>query len=207
MASSSDDPIAPGFLIASPKLDGSPFERAVVLMVQHDSQGSMGYIVNKRVDINFGSLLLSVDASIETAMSDEVFARQVLFGGPVRVSQLWLVHRDEGARPTDDPQRLADQEASGDIIFASDWKVSASAETIERVATSDDPPTMFPVLGYAGWGGGQLEEEIEDGSWLMCSFDEKLLLHDDQQSLWKTALDRTGVHPTAFLMMAKGDSA
>ncbi|MGM0557774.1 MAG: YqgE/AlgH family protein [Myxococcota bacterium] len=207
MTSSSDDQIAPGFLIASPKLDGSPFERAVVLMVQHDSQGSMGYIINKRVELNFGSLLLSVDASLETAMPDDIFAKQVRFGGPVRVSQLWLLHRHEGAQPTDDPQLLADQEASGDIVFAEHWKVSASAETIEQVATVDDAPPMLPVLGYSGWGGGQLEDEIEDGSWLMCDFDEELLIEDEPRTLWKAALDRTGVHPTAFLMMAKGDSA
>lgn len=207
MANSSEDQIAPGFLIASPKLDDSPFERAVILMVQHDGQGSMGFIINKRVDMNFGSLLYSVDASMDQDISDDIFTNRVFFGGPVRVSQLWLIHHQEGAEPTGDPEALAREEASGDIVFARGWKVSASAETIQRVALEGPDTPLFPLLGYAGWGGGQLEDEIEDGSWLMCDFDEDLLRHDDPGSLWKTALDRTGVHPTAFLMMAKGDSA
>lgn len=206
MAPSTDDQIAPGFLIASPKLDDSPFERAVILMVQHDSQGSMGYIINKRVDINFGSLLASIDEGLDLTIPDQTFARQVFFGGPVRVSQLWLIHRDEGAVPSEDPQQLAEQEASGDIVFAEHWKVSASAETIESVATNSSEAPLFPVLGYSGWGAGQLEDEIEDGSWLMCDFSQDLLLHEDPKTLWKKALDQTGVHPTAFLMMAKGDS-
>jgi putative transcriptional regulator len=206
MASSTDDQIAPGFLIASPKLDGSPFERAVILMVQHDSGGSMGFIINKRVDINFGSLLVSVDEALEAKISEETFAHSVFFGGPVRVSQLWLIHHEDGLEPTDDPDAIAEREERGDIIFARDWRVTASAEAIESVAANGADGPLFPVLGYSGWGGGQLEGEIEEGSWLMCDFSEELLQHADTQSMWKKALDQTGVHPTAFLMMAKGDS-
>lgn len=202
MSATNDDQIVPGFLIASPKLDGSPFERALVLMVQHDADGSMGYIVNKRVDVDFGELMTSVDDTIESRMCGAYREHDVYFGGPVRVGQLWLIHRSETA----EDGYVAPGDPEGDIVFTDDWRVSASAETIEWVATQQTDAPIFPVLGYAGWGGGQLEEEIEEGSWLMCDFDEQLLVNDDPPSMWDAALEKTGVHPTAFLMMAKGES-
>lgn len=206
MTALTDDSFAPGFLISSPRLEGSPFERAVVLMVQHGEEGAMGYIVNKPLQLTFGGLMASVDGALEERMAGSTRERAVLYGGPVRTSQLWLIHQDRGAERSDDQAVEAARAADGDIVFADGWVVSASAMAIERVGASASTPPVYPVLGYAGWGPGQLEAEIGEGSWLWCAMDEELLTEAEPEQMWDRALARTGVHPAAFLMMARGDA-
>ena len=122
------------------------------------------------------------------------------------MGQLWLIHRDSDFEVPQTPQHQVELEEEGNLAFTDNWMVSASAEIIESVGRSGSDDPIVPVLGYAGWGAGQLEGEIEEGSWLMCSFDEELLDIEDVEKLWDTSLERTGVDPTAFLMMARGES-
>lgn len=198
--------MAPGFLIASPKLDGGPFERAVILLVHHDEEGAMGQIINKPIEVDFGTLIASVNEEIEEAILAERFEQTVYFGGPVRMEQLWVLykHRAEQGRegePDDDfPYDLIESE---DIDFADQWTLTASGRVIEDFALHETDDYFMPVLGYAGWGAGQLESELEEGSWLVADFDEALLRQTAPADCWRRALAAIGVEPTAFLMMGK----
>jgi putative transcriptional regulator len=224
MADPTDDTssMAPAFLVASPKLDGSPFERAVILLVHHDSEGAMGYIVNKPVEVDFGTLIASVNEPLEDAILKERFEQTVYFGGPVRLEQLWVIFKhahpgaEEGteraAMPTvDEAIGVSDD---GEVLieppnldFGDDWSLSASGRIIERFALEETDDFFMPMLGYTGWGGGQLESEIEEGSWLIADFDESLIHHTAPADCWDRALASLGVEPTAFLMMGKVGSA
>ncbi|MEM1349987.1 MAG: YqgE/AlgH family protein [Myxococcota bacterium] len=200
MASQIDGSLAPGFLIASPKLDGSPFERAVIVMVHHDDQGAMGFIVNKPLDIDFGSLLESVqeDEYASRAIADGCFDVFVHFGGPVRVEQLWVIYNHDGVpfEPDND---------HGMISFGGTWTLVASSDSIEAFAFGERVNAFLPFIGYTGWGPGQLEGELEEGSWLCLDFQDDLVLDQDAdgEDIWAEALGRLGVHPMAFLMMSK----
>src|SRR5690554_7998938 len=88
--------MSPAFLVASPRLDGSPFERAVILLVHHDLSGAMGYIINKPVDVDFGTLISSVNTEIESKILADRFQKAVYFGGPVRLEQLWVLYTRSG---------------------------------------------------------------------------------------------------------------
>lgn len=198
--------MAPGFLVASPKLDGSPFERAVILLVHHDEEGAMGQIINKPIEVDFGTLIASVNEEIEEAILPERFEQTVYFGGPVRMEQLWVLYKREGeGEPAGrEPSEFIEP---ADIDFADRWTLSASGHVIEDFALHDTDDYFMPVLGYAGWGAGQLEGELEEGSWLVADFDEALMRQTPPADCWKRALAAIGVEPTAFLMMGKMGSA
>lgn len=206
-SSGNNHSVAPGFLVASPKLDGGPFERAVILMTHHDEQGSMGFIVNKPVDVDFGTLISSVNEAIEPQISAQRYEERVFFGGPVRMEQLWVIFRGEVAVELDDPIEEGEVVEPANLRFADGWIQSASGQVIEALATGEGEEFVMPVLGYAGWGAGQLESEIEAGSWLAADFDERLITECAPADCWRRALKLIGVEPTAFLMMAKMGSA
>lgn len=204
--------IAPGFLVASPKLDDTPFERAVVVMVDHDDQGAMGFIVNKPLEIDFGSIIQSVDDETARNIEPESYDVPVHFGGPVRVEQLWLMFQRSlgGDTTTAADRRLKDKIALPDdsaLTFSDDWHLAASGDLIEEFATGDQHGDYRPLLGYCGWGEGQLEAEIEEGSWLLLDFDGDFVLETVPDVHWEDALDRLGVDPAAFLMMGQSGMA
>jgi putative transcriptional regulator len=230
-----DSSMSPGFLVASPKLDGSPFERAVILLVHHDPRGAMGYIINKPVDVDFGTLIASVNTAIQPKILADRFEKTVYFGGPVRIEQLWVLYKHElgeepealqgGAAPS--PPEPAAHTVSesmqnmfsgalpaaqelldpGELAISDRWALSASGRVIEDFAMGQADDYFMPVLGYAGWGAGQLEAEIGEGSWLLADFDDSLIFDGSPFDCWTRALDEIGIDPTTFLMMGKVGSA
>lgn len=206
MAESTDKmtSMAPGYLVASPKLDGGPFERAVILLVHHDQHGAMGQIINKPVEVDFGTLIASVNEEIEDAILPERFDKTVYFGGPVRIEQLWVLfqHGQAGQQP-----RVGDFVEPADLEVGEEWTLSASGRVIEDFALHETDDYFMPVLGYAGWGAGQLEKELEEGSWLVGDFDDALICQTHPNDCWDRALEQIGVGPTAFLMMGKMGTA
>lgn len=196
------DTFSPGFLIASPKLDGGPFERTVILMVHHDAEGSMGFIINKPLSIDLGSLLESADEQLPGEVTAGCYELDVHFGGPVRIEQLWLIYNDEDTSSS--PGELERLELSGMLQFDENWCLVADSDSIESFVYGHRSAPFRPYIGYTGWGPGQLEEEFEDGSWLFLDFQEDLVFNEcDPDDCWDNALARLGVNPMAFLMMGK----
>ncbi|MEZ4458302.1 MAG: YqgE/AlgH family protein [bacterium] len=190
------DTLSPGFLIASPRLDGSVFERSVIVMVHHDAEGAMGFIVNKPIDVDLGTLLEMVDVDADR-ISQACYDETVFFGGPVRVEQLWVMEHSDTTRAT----------AEEDIDFLPGWKVATSADTIKDLAFDAARGTLKPYMGYTGWGPGQLEGEIAEGSWLLLEFDGDLVFTHDFETVWATALERLGVSEMVFTMMGRAGEA
>ena len=205
--------MAPGFLVASPRLDGSVFERSVILLVHHDAHSAMGYMVNKPVEVDFGTLIVSVNQALEPQILPERFDKTVYFGGPVRIEQLWVLFRGGGAHPKgadesgEEFAEFGPFDEPGHLTFGDAWTLSGAGDVIEDFAIEPTDDYFMPVLGYAGWGAGQLEGEIEEGSWLMADFDEDLICNTPPGQCWQKALDQIGVDPTAFMMMGKVGSA
>lgn len=208
----STDSISPGFLVASPKLDDTPFERAVVVMVNHDEQGAMGFIVNKPLEINFGSVIQSVHDGVDSEILPESYEVSVHFGGPVRVEQLWLMFRrqlveEENSTANQELKQKLELPGDSAFSFGEEWFLAASGDLIEGFALGEQHGAYRPFIGYCGWGPGQLTGEIEDGSWLLLDFDDEFLLESLPDLQWEDALDRLGVDPTAFLMMGTAGMA
>jgi len=211
---SDDESLAPGFLVAAPKLEGSPFERAVIAMVHHDDDGAMGFIVNKPVEIDFGTLLQNAEETVTEEIDPATFDKTVSFGGPVRVEQLWVLYHAPGPREAPTEAELTGAaggveqfEEVAEWAFHDDWVVAGSGSVIESFARGDRDATFHPIIGYSGWGPGQLEGEIEEGSWLAVDFDDTLLLETEPDERWEAALDIVGLDPQSFIMMGEGGMA
>lgn len=199
------DVLAPGFLVASPRLDGSLFERSVIVMVHHDPEGAMGFIVNKPLEVDFGSLLEMVELE-NGSIAPHCYDQEVFFGGPVRVEQLWVIYNGmlESTEPEHDFDAL---QSEGEVRFHEEWALSGTSHSIESFAFGREDNLFRPYVGYAGWGPGQLEKEIGEGSWLLLDFEDDMVVDVASDAMWDFALQRLGVDETTFMMMGKSGLA
>lgn len=160
---------------------GDPrFERAVVLVCAHDADHAMGLTVNHPVGgLTVPDLLkrLDIDATIE--IPEEL----VLIGGPVERERGFVLHTD-------------DYQAEHSLDVGAGVALTATREVLEAMAGRDAAPRRARLaLGYAGWGAGQLEDEIKHNVWLVCEPDEALLFDGDHENKWSRALAKLGVDP------------
>jgi putative transcriptional regulator len=178
--------IAPGLLLAMPQLDDPNFERAVVLMIEHNEEGSFGLIVNRPSDLRIPDVLESM--SIEWGGDPEAV---VWSGGPVMPHTGWVLHE-----PTD----LPIEEGRVDIVPG--IMLSTSPERLRALAEKPPGKIRF-VLGFSGWGPAQLEEELASGAWLNAQVTPELVFETPSAAMWEAALRSLGIEPTT-LVPARG---
>ena len=146
------------FLIATPVIGSGFFNRSLTYLCHHDADGAMGIVINQHLDLALSDLLEHLDIETVSDLSDY----QVLAGGPVGTEQGFVLHRGspkwEGSRAVGEDLSLT---TSRDILFA--------------LAVGDGPKDYLVALGYAGWGPGQLEEEVSGNSWLTVPADRRIL--------------------------------
>ena len=169
----------PYLLLAAPILSDPNFEKTVVLMGHHSEEGAVGWIVNRLVEGGAKALLPEeVSATIHPQTPLRI-------GGPVATPGLIVVHRDA-------------IEGIESIEMAPGLVVSATPAVLPRVfaaAPGGGPVGGLLVFGYSGWGPGQLEHEMEEGSWLVLPYDPSFAFASDVADLWERALAELGVRP------------
>ncbi|WP_189057301.1 YqgE/AlgH family protein [Deinococcus daejeonensis] len=157
------------FLVASPHLRGSLFEGTVILLLEHDTKGAMGLIVNAPMTQSVQELMPELAGHPEVAW----------LGGPVDPTLGWCLY----AQPVD---------MEGELRLLPGLTVSSSLDVLRAVERSGQP--FMLVLGYAGWGAGQLTEEAREGTWVWVEQSTPELLWDvPAEERWQSALDRLGV--------------
>jgi putative transcriptional regulator len=171
--------LAPGLLLAMPQLADPNFSRAVVLMIEHGEQGSFGLVINHPSPIRAAELLESLDM---TWRGDE--AAVVWAGGPVSPSTGWVLH---------EPVEIA-QPGAGTIEITSTISLSTSPERLRAIA-SQPPRKIRLLLGYSGWGAGQLATEMARGAWLHTSADAGLVFDTPPDEIWDDAMRSLGINP------------
>ncbi len=164
-------------LIAMPALNDGFFDRSVIYVCAHSSEGAMGIVLNQAMpDIAFGDLLEQLH------LPHSPRAPVVHFGGPVETGRGFVLHTPDFQR--DDTVRLtASQSITGTI------------ENLRAIADGRGPERSIFALGYAGWGPGQLEAELQANSWLTVPADDDLVFSSDLPHKWDMALARLGVAP------------
>ena len=166
-----------------PQLVDPNFHRGVVLLVHHDDSGSFGVVVNRAAPITADHLCRSI--GIDWQGDPE---QQVHWGGPVQPEMGWVLFDDLSTDEGDEDVR---QLCAG-LCFA------GSMEVLRRVA-SCPPPRMRMMLGYAGWGPGQLEEELVASAWLVAPLDGRALFDVATPDLWEHAVRSLGVEPATLV--------
>ncbi|HSC87824.1 MAG TPA: YqgE/AlgH family protein [Polyangiaceae bacterium] len=182
--------LAPGILIAAPPLDDPHFDRSVVLLASHDEEGAFGWVINGSEVMSLEELLVRAGISDEPRELPGVVRR----GGPVSEEQVWLVY-PEGSRLVG---------VEGQIQVAPGLMATASRTFLEELAGGRAVPGLLAIAGYAGWGPGQLEREIQRGSWLPGPADVDLVLETPAADAWFRAYERVGTSPFAFATRTVG---
>lgn len=162
------------FLISMPKLRGSYFGDALIYLWAHDENGAQGLVVNHPFDLSLGDLLSQLQMPATANL-----AGKVVSGGPVEPQQGFILH-------TDDVDVDGSEPASG--AGGVGLRISFSREMLELIAAERGPNRFLLALGYAGWGAGQLEEELADGSWLTAPSSHDVLF----ETPFEKRLDRVG---------------
>ena len=176
--------MAPGLLLAMPQLADPNFSRSVVLMIEHGQHGSFGLVINHPSLIKASELLESLNmpwAGEDTAV--------VWAGGPVSPSTGWVLHE-----PITFPEP-----GQGTIAITSTISLSTSPDRLRLLATR--PPKFIRLLlGYSGWGPGQLESEMSRGAWLHASADPALVFDTPPEEMWERAMRSLGINPESLFV-------
>ena len=168
-------------LLATPRMTDFRFEKAVILICSHNANGAMGIIVNKpTLELKFEDVLTQLKINSQNAGSD----KKIYFGGPVEYGRGFVVHSPD----------YDSYDAS--ITICKELFLTASKGIVEDIANGRGPRNSLLALGYAGWGPGQLENEILSDSWLICEPDANLVFTLQPEFTWIDALKKLGVNPS-----------
>jgi putative transcriptional regulator len=167
-------------LIAMPGIGDPRFERSLILLCAHDHDHAMGIAVNQPVE---GLTLPDLLERLEVEVRDDLPDDSVLLGGPVQTERGFVVH-------TDDFQADHSLKVDGGLTL------TTTREVLEAMGRGDSHPRRaLLALGYAGWGAGQLEQEIRQNVWLTVEADEALVFDDGYETKWARAVAKLGVDP------------
>ncbi len=159
----------PFLLVATPSMADNRFKRTVILMINHGDEGSFGIIINRSLSINLQSIAKESGLPCELPVESKAF-----YGGPVEPQKGMVLVK--GGLPMPD-----------DTVI--DWIhfVSSRKDLLESLL--DDATHEFRLyLGYSGWGPGQLDDEISQGTWVTKPLISEWLLSDNSDSLWEVIL-------------------
>lgn len=165
------------FLVAMPNLIDTFFYHSVVYLCEHDENGAMGIIINRPTKIQLTELLghLHIDNHSEWVQS-----RTVLFGGPVKKDQGMVLH--------DGGEHWKSTLGIDENLF-----LTTSSDILPDLGSSKGPRNALVTLGYAGWGEGQLEQEMAENSWLTVPANHQLLFDTPADERWEASAKLLGI--------------
>ncbi|WP_417498307.1 YqgE/AlgH family protein [Maricaulis sp.] len=167
-------------LIASPGIGDPRFDRSVILMCDHSAEHAMGIVLNKRVE---GLRLPEVFEQLGVEITEDTVDRPVLLGGPVERQRGFVLHTNDF------------QTSDSTLPVTGDIALSSTKDALDAMASSTPPRRSLLALGYAGWGSGQLEDELAANAWLVADADEALVFSSDIEGKWQNALSILGISP------------
>jgi putative transcriptional regulator len=177
--------LAPALLLSMPQLLDANFGRSVVLLCEHEPEGAFGLIVNRQAELTAGEavgLLPPIEAPNDLPL---------LVGGPVEPQRGWIL--------TAQPPSGVEHRDLGAGLYLSASPVLLRQALVARPA----PQRTIVLAGYAGWGPGQLDEELEQSSWLIMPVELDLIFETPSAATWETAIRRLGADPH-LLQMGQG---
>lgn len=162
-----------------PSLDDPNFHRSVTLICEHNEEGAMGIVVNQPTEVTTSELL----DHLEIEVQPDFHERPVLAGGPVQMDRGFVIH--SGAKKWQSSLELDKQ-----------IKITTSQDILKALPLQKDLDDAFVALGYAGWGPGQLEQELADNAWLSVAADPKILFFTAVDQRWQQAAQLLGIDIT-----------
>jgi putative transcriptional regulator len=183
----SESSLAPSLLVAMPQLLDPNFKRAVVLLVQHDETSTFGVVLNRPTPIRAPNLCSTLEIEWCGSADDGID-----WGGPVEPQTGWVIFGDDN-----------EIEAGESVSCLADGVCFAGSLEVLRQVASAPPKNLRLLLGYAGWGPGQLEIELSQGSWLLAPLSPDVIFEVSAEGMWEHVVRSLGVDP-ATLVAARG---
>jgi putative transcriptional regulator len=164
-------------LIAMPQMQDTRFDRSVIFMCVHNEDGAMGLMVNRlSEDLTFAELLEQVGVE----GGEDMGGVPIHIGGPVDTGMGFVLH-------------TSDYEQANTIKVNENISLTHTVEILKDIAEGHGPRQVMLALGYAGWGAGQLDGEIQANSWLNVPADESLVFGEVQQDKWQRSIAKLGI--------------
>ena len=162
------------FLIATEKMKDNRFSKTVIVILESDENGAWGLVINKRLGTM--PIALLIDPSINSSEEREKLFMvdiPVFWGGPVDVKEVFILHSAE--------YRSETTKNYGDISISQDYTI------LFDIAKNNGPRKSLVILGYSGWGSGQLEGEMERDHWILSDIDLNITFDKDSNTKWEKA--------------------
>jgi len=170
--------LAGQFLVAMPGMVDPNFNQTVTYVCAHNDQGAMGIIINRPLDLLLDDVLSQMDLK---SANKSIGRQRVYLGGPVQTERGLVLHR---------PDR---SEWESSIKISNDVEITTSRDILQAIAKGQGPEDSMIALGYAGWGAGQLEQELVENAWLSAPCDISLIFRAPAAQRWQLAIELLGL--------------
>lgn len=169
------------FLIATPQIPDTRFREQVIYICTHSHEGSMGVVINNpNQEVTMMEILLSTNIPLPPGPLPPVYT-----GGPVEMESGFILYRSE-------------QQAGSGLAVTPEITLSRESRLLEDISKGKGPKEYLFLLGYAGWGPGQLDAELLNNSWLTVPGDAAILFHTPDEQKWKKAARLFGIDISMF---------
>ena len=173
--------LAGKLIIAMPTMSDPRFKRSVVCICAHNEDGAIGIIINKIIEsLSFSKIIKQLKLKKNMIKND--YKDHIYFGGPVETERGFILHS-------------ADYSSENSTSINSEISMTASTEILQALIDGNGPNKSIVALGYAGWGPGQLDTEIQSNAWLSVESDLELVFSAKTAEKWDMALEKIGVNP------------
>lgn len=179
--------LARQFLVAMPGMVSGVLANTLIYVCEHTEDGALGLVVNRPTDITVGDLLQRIDLDLSLEIGPVRHA-PVLFGGPVQTDRGFVLHAPAGGYTSS--------------VQLGGIALTTSRDVLQDVSKGTGPGQLLITLGYAGWGAGQLENEMAQNAWLNVAATNDILFDTPSEERYSAALAQLGIDP----IMLTGDA-
>lgn len=165
-------------LVAMPNMDDPYFARSLTYICEHNDKGAMGLVINQPVGMSLKELIEQADK--DAIVLQEKAETIVLAGGPVSQDRGFILH-------TSQPGWSSSLQLTPEIM------ITTSKDILSVLGNENAPEKSLVTLGYAGWTAGQLEEEVQQNSWLIVEADNDILFDVPIHKKWEEAVRKLGI--------------
>lgn len=166
------------FLIAMPGLSDPNFHQTVTYIFSHNEHGAMGIVINRPLNMGLGEIFDQMQLSADISGIDKI---PIFDGGPVKTDRGFILHKP-------------DARWQSSIKISDNIEVTTSKDILEAISNGAGPAKKFIALGYAGWGEGQLEQEIMENCWLNTPATSEIIFDIPAELRWECAASSLGIN-------------
>jgi putative transcriptional regulator len=170
----------PQILVAMPSLKDGYFDKSVILLCEYNESGAMGFVINSPSTTSVDDLLCELGLNGHPSQN-----KPIMIGGPVQPELCWVVH-------------TADYAGRSTTPLGSSLALSAAQEVLTSITEGAAPRDYLLGVGYAGWGPGQLDREIEQEAWWLAELDPLAILSMTCDDRWEQVMEQLGLTRTPY---------